>query len=302
MEKAKAAAMVLASFAGDALALGVHWIYDPQRIEREFGRVDGYRAPRPDAYHRTKQKGEFTHYGDQALVLLESLAARGTFDLADFAARWRTLFADYGGYFDKATKGTLANFAAGRGPEASASPSDDLAGAARIAPLVYALKDDAEALAAAARAQTAMTHGDPLTIDTAELFARAALRILAGDGPAGALGRVARDRFAGTPIEAWVAAGIAARGEGSVAALGRFGRSCVTPEALPGVAQLVARHPDDLAGALIENTMAGGDSAARGMAVGMLLGARLGEEAIPAPWLSDMARGGEIRRLLDRIP
>jgi len=127
MEKAEG--MVLASFAGDALALGVHWIYDPERILREFGRVNDYLAPKPDSYHPTKGKGAFTHYGDQTVVLLESLAARRGFDGADFATRWRALFADYRGYLDKATKGTLANFAAGRGPEASASPSGDLTAA-----------------------------------------------------------------------------------------------------------------------------------------------------------------------------
>jgi ADP-ribosylglycohydrolase len=48
--------------------------------------------------------------------------------------------------------------------------------------------------------------------------------------------------------------------------------------------------------------MAGGDSAARGMAIGMLLGAHLGEAAIPAPWLAEMERAEEIRRLLAELP
>ena len=181
--KEKAKAMVLASFAGDSLALGAHWIYDTERIAREFGRVESLLAPKPDSYHPTKRKGQFTHYGDQAFVLLQSLAARKTFDLADFAERWRKLFAAYTGYYDKATKGTLQNFAVGLGPEASASFSNDLAGAARIAPLVYLLRDDPETLAAAARTQTAMTHGDPLTIDAAEFFARAACGYSGGKPP-----------------------------------------------------------------------------------------------------------------------
>ena len=216
--KENAKAMVLASFAGDSLALGAHWIYDTERIAREFGRVENLLTPKPDSYHPTKRKGQFTHYGDQAFVLLQSLAARKTFDLADFATRWRKLFAAYTGYYDKATKGTLQNFAAGRGPEASASPSNDLAGAARIAPLVYLLRDDPEALAAAARAQTAMTHGDLLTIDSAEFFARAACRILGGDAPTAALTAVAGERFADTPLAGWVKDGIAAKDEESVAA------------------------------------------------------------------------------------
>ena len=63
----KVQAMVLASFIGDSLALAAHWIYDTEKIAREFGRVESFITPKPDSYHPTKRKGQFTHYGDQAL-------------------------------------------------------------------------------------------------------------------------------------------------------------------------------------------------------------------------------------------
>ena len=47
--------------------------------------------------------------------------------------------------------------------------------------------------------------------------------------------------------------------------------------------------------------MAGGDSAARGMAVGMILGAHLGHDAIPAEWLNELKAGNRITELLGRI-
>jgi len=65
--------MVMASFAADSLALGVHWIYDAAKIKQDFGRVDALRKPLPNSYHPTKEKGEFTHYGDQTFVLLEQI-------------------------------------------------------------------------------------------------------------------------------------------------------------------------------------------------------------------------------------
>ena len=37
--KEKPKAMVLASLAADALALGVHWIYSTHVIDKKFGRV-----------------------------------------------------------------------------------------------------------------------------------------------------------------------------------------------------------------------------------------------------------------------
>jgi len=85
--KDKAMAMVLASFAADSLALGAHWIYSTGKITKDFGRIEQFLNPDPDSYHATKKKGEFTHYGDQALVLLESLAARSGFDPEDFSRR-----------------------------------------------------------------------------------------------------------------------------------------------------------------------------------------------------------------------
>jgi len=52
---------------------------------------------------------------------------------------------------------------------------------------------------------------------------------------------------------------------------------------------------------LVENVMAGGDSAARGLIVGMLLGAYLGMEAIPQEWLTDMKAYPLIVDLLGKI-
>lgn len=44
--------------------------------------------------------------------------------------------------------------------------------------------------------------------------------------------------------------------------------------------------------------MAGGDSAARGLAAGMILGAALGEAAVPEAWVRSMVRGNDIMALL----
>jgi len=49
-----AKAMVLASFAADALALGVHWIYNTNVIDKKWGRVDKYIKPERPTYHPTK--------------------------------------------------------------------------------------------------------------------------------------------------------------------------------------------------------------------------------------------------------
>jgi len=294
-------AMVLASFAADALALGVHWIYDTARIKEQYGRVAEFIAPGQESYHAGKKRGEFTHYGDQALVLLESVAASRGFILEDFAQRWRALFHDYHGYYDAATKGTLRQFGKGKSPQESGSPSDDLAGASRIAPLVYCYQHDVDALIQAARAQTRMTHKDELTVDCAEFFARVAWDVLKGSSPRPAIKEVSQQHFADSPLSAWVEEGLATTGQESMAAIKHFGQTCHTPDAFPGVIHLIAKYENDLEEGLVQAVMAGGDSAARGMAVGMILGAHLGEDSIPAAWLTDMKKAPYIRELLQRL-
>ena len=293
--------MVMASFAADSLALGVHWIYDAEKIKQDFGRVDALRKPLPNSYHPTKEKGEFTHYGDQTFVLLESIAAKRGFDLSDFSTRWRDLFKTYRGYFDQATKMTLQNLAQGRAIEEAGSSSTDLSGAARIAPLVFLYHKDSETLVKAARAQTQMTHNNPLVIDSAEFFARVCRKVLDGSSPAKAMTEVGAQRFKGLPLFAWVKEGIESAGEESVSTIARFGQSCHTDEAFPGVVHLIAKYEKDLKEALVQAVMAGGDSAGRGLMVGMVLGAHLGDRGLPQEWVSEMRRGKEILRLLEQI-
>ena len=47
--------------------------------------------------------------------------------------------------------------------------------------------------------------------------------------------------------------------------------------------------------------MAGGDSAARGLLTGMILGAHLGLDAIPKDWLSDLKKHEHIVALLNTL-
>ena len=70
--------------------------------------------------------------------------------------------------------------------------------------------------------------------------------------------------------------GLTVAGRRPVGPVKGFGQMCGIAAALPGAIHLVLTYPEDLGTALSENVMAGGDSAARGMAVGMILGAALG--------------------------
>ena len=298
---AKMNAMVFASLAADSLALGAHWIYNTNVIDKKFGRVETYLKPERPTYHPTKARGEFTHYGDQTMILLESVSRCGGFDLNDFSQRWQLFFETYDGYFDGATKGTLDNIKSGKLPAEAGSDSDDLAGAARIAPLLVVYRNDPEKLVASAEAQTAFTHNNSLVVQSAAFFSTVALHILKGTSPVTAVKQAVTEKFSSAPYGEWVEMGLQSIDQNTRQSIKDFGQMCETPAAFPGVIHLIAKYENDLKQALVENVMAGGDSAGRGLIVGMTLGAYLGMEAIPQQWLTDMKAYPQIVELLAKI-
>lgn len=293
-------AMVLAAFAADALALGPHWIYDTAVIDSAFGRIEGLTAPLPNSFHKGRHRGQFTHYGDQSLVLLETVAGATGFDAAAFARRWRAMFDGYTGYRDHATKSTLEHLDAGVSWEAAGSGSTDLGGASRMAPLGMALVADPDGFAAAARQQTALTHNQPDVLDAAEFFARVTSAVAAGAAPPEAVSSIAAAHFDRAPFSDWVTRGLSSAGSDTRSVIKQFGQQCSIGAAFPSVIHLLARYPDALETALVENTMAGGDSAARGMIAGMVLGAHLGTSAIPEPWLTGMDAYTQITEMIKK--
>ena len=297
----KAQAMVMASFAADALSLGVHWIYNTNVIDKKWGPVENYIKPERPTYHPTKDLGDFTHYGDQTMVLLKSVAENSGFSLNHFAKSWQDFFKSYDGYFDGATKDTLDNLTAGKDISKVGSESDDLAGAARIAPLVYCYRNDERKLIESVRSQTAFTHNNQQVIDSAELFARVAGKVVRGATPVAAIKQVVDDGFSREPYTKWVIDGLKSADKDTRQAMLDFGQMCEIEAAFPCVIHLIARYEENLSQGLIENAMAGGDSAGRGLVAGMILGAHLGLEAIPQRWLTELRAYARIVELMDKI-
>lgn len=289
--------MVLGSFVGDAMALGPHWVYNTNVLDKKFGRVEQYLDPLA-SYHKGKHKGDFTHYGDQALLLLESVSASAGFDHTAFARAWQAFFDDYQGYRDKATQTTLENMSAGGNPLESGSPSDDLGGAARIAPILYAYSKDLDAAILAASHQTALSHNNPEVLAATDFFVRLVMGALTGETPSAIITNLVENQFKDTDLAESVALGLASQGKDTRTVIAEFGQMCSVEAATPGTIHLIVSYENNFKKALVENVMAGGDSAARGMFVGMVLGAFLGIDAIPAEWLETLNARKRIEDLL----
>lgn len=296
----KKTGMLWATFAADALSLGSHWVYNTRVIDKKFGRPDAFEAPLT-SYHKGKGPGDFTHYGDQTLLFLEVLAGMPSFDLRGWSDAWKTFFDDYEGYFDGATKTTLERMGAGEGPETCGSDSDDLAGAARIAPLIYAYGDRPEALASAISTATALTHNNAQVIEAALFIGRATTRILAGAAPLVALEEtLAADGYSENLSTAFED-GVASKDGDTRQVIADFGQMCSVEAALPGVFHLVAKFEADLTEALVQNVMAGGDSSARGMLAATLLGAHGGMDGFPGRWVVELNAKARIEAALAKV-
>ena len=173
---------------GDAYCLGTHWIYDLDELKQTFpDGVHGFEVPAADHYHAGKVPGDFTHYGDAALLLLKSVAEREQVDAPDFGQRFVLRFgaADYHGYLDHSMKETLANaavFAREHPGETfdfrQGGDDDQLATVSRLAPVVAlaALRGTGRAeLMRQVEAITRVTQNN----DRAVAYAQAAALVLA---------------------------------------------------------------------------------------------------------------------------
>ncbi len=286
-------ALVLGSLVGDALALGPHWIYDQQAIAQALGSVEHYAAPL-SSYHPGKQAGDLTHYGDQCVVLLQSLQRCGGFDVAQFAQDWRFFWEKSGtsSYRDAATRQTLEHMQQGLPLDQVASASHDIAGAARIAPLFVLDGLSTEQRVAVARAQTALTHGDEAVIEAAEFFTRLVIALQAGNEMSRAFAELAARPWQSIPASWFHAAQESSADTTStdLEALDAHGLSCHVADAFPGICHLLLRYPTSPAMGLRLNAAAGGDSAARGLLLGLVYVASVGLGTFPAEWVAQLRR------------
>ena len=277
----KQSGLLFGSYSADALSLGVHWIYDTNELAQKHGRVSEYKAPGADSYHPHKQAGDQGHVGDQSLCLLQFLVREKKWSPSGFMNDWLGMWPEYNDYIDGATKSTLANLQNQADNTQVGSDSVEIAGPARIAPLVCHLANSTEEeVVRASIEQSILTHRSPEAEESATFFAKAGYRLMHGANLVDTLNETA---------PAWaLQKANAVVSENAVDAIGKLGPACSISSALPSVLYLALKYGDDTETAFIENAMAGGDNCARGLALGMLLGAANGFSSIPERWVNEL--------------
>jgi ADP-ribosylglycohydrolase len=283
---------VRAAFSADAVVLPVHWVYDETKIASFVtgGTLDSILEPNKlNEYHESKKRGDFTHYGDQEIVLLESVKETGKFAALDWSEKWHQLYATSTGnkgYRDGATKTTIES--------GKASKSGDLSGAARFAPVLLIKDATEDTVAAAAKDQAALTHNQPQVLASADFFARLAWRLANTTGDSiettlTSLLPTVNDDETKKLIQAGIDAAKSGKSdEEAIRSLGEkktFGppdhpvtvytaKACDYSGSIPSTVYFLVKYSNTTTEeAISASAMVGGDNCARGLLIGTIFGA-----------------------------
>ncbi len=306
-------------FIGDALAMPVHWYYDRLALQRDYGLVKDYLAPKtphPDSilwrssYKPINKKGEILHEqaqywgrrgihyhqflkaGENTLNLklcarlMESLNEKGGYDADDYLNRYITYMTTPGKhrdtYVEEYHRHFFTKYAKGVPPRKCGVQEKHIGGLVGVVPIVVFYREDPEKARRAALEHLSLTHLGPKMEGATSLLAELLLQILNGLSLKEVLmEEIGKQRspFAGYPFLKW-------QDEADEWVVGRrFSTACYVEESVPSVIYLALKYHDDPEGGLIANTNLGGDNAYRGAVLGALLGAANGIEAFPERWI-----------------
>lgn len=293
---ARAEAALIGALVADAAALGLHWLYDPERIA-ELGEPLAFREPDPEDFadaagvfvHHGKRAGDGSHYAMQMRVAMRAIGdAGGGWDRTAHQDRFAETFGPGGtwtGYVDRPTRGTLANLAADR-RDPSGVEDDQLPALTSVIPLLCRPQGARTAEIDLAVAVTSLGDG---ARDWSRAFARMLAAALDGASLPDAL--EAGEENAPDLVAGALAAARTSLHPDPVKFAGEVGRACHLPMGLPVVAHILHRISDPRE-AMEANIRAGGDSCGRGLPLGALLGAT---GRLPPPlWLIRLRDGEEI--------
>jgi len=282
------------AFYADAYSLGTHWIYDTQQIADAQLDPNQFHDPM-SSYHPNKSAGDFTHYGDQMLWLLAEVAEEKEFEIERFAARWQKEMSQYQGYIDGASKHTLSMLKAGERVDSCGSSSRDFSVVGRALPLVFALNNNQ--LSDNLASHTNLTHRNTDLVESTKYFLQLIGAVNEGADIKQTIVEIT-PAYSGN-IQSWVENGLSEVGQEPEKAITTLGPACPVDGSFASAIYLVTSF-DDFQEAMEANVKGGGDSAARGLVVGAVLGARGGMSVMPEN-ISQMTKRDEIKKFMRTI-
>jgi ADP-ribosyl-[dinitrogen reductase] hydrolase len=302
----------LGALVADALAMPVHWYYDRRALQRNYGHVEHFVAPKnPHAdsilwrsaytplnergeilheqakywgqrgvhYHQFLRAGENTLNFQLAVELYEQVRSRNRYE----SAAWLDFYIEFmlapghhrDTYLEEYHREFFTNYALGKAPASCGIEDIHVGGLAPVPALVAALWPDMAAVRAAVQQHVALTHRSPEVLAAADVFVRILSRVLDGEAVRPAIERQASEWVSGREMELW------SRNADEVVVGERLSPACYIKDAFCAALYLAWKYHDDFSAGIIANTNVGGDNCHRGAVVGAILGAAHG---VPPRW------------------
>ena len=282
-------------------------------------------------YHPGKKSGGTTDYGDYNIMVLEHLSSISDiprpFDVADMIPHWmKRLENGWDSWICTMTRETYGQVTQGVPVERLGGMSNAMA-IRHVAAHAYYDSED-EVVDAAKKSM--FTHRNVHALGGGEFFARVTHRVINGETPSQAVASAAleMDAFFQDKVAQAIAKVQEATDENSALSQEKFaddlaitsmarlwdvglsepikvGKASPTEGTLPGAVYFILKYEneeDGLKKALQANTMIGGDNASRAIAIGMVLGAYKGVNAIPLAWKETLDEWDYCEKMLNTLP
>lgn len=297
---------VLGALVADAATMGLHWLYEPERIASIAKKIDpvflaadrqNFEGAKGYFAHEGKRSGEPSQYGAVLALAMDSLvASNGKPDVADYQQRFLACFGpggDWKGYIDRPTRGTLANLGNAVGdetPDVTGIDDDQMPSLSPVPAVVAASPDHAD-LEQSVASLVKVTNDNPLAVEAALMTARLINAMFRGEALDDTLH--AEAERAGEVLQPLLKDALGKSDQSAVDVAEHFGRACHVHQGMPVVFHILSKV-EAYEDGVRENIMAGGDSCGRSMAIGSVLAARYGfggERGIPLPWITRLTNG-----------
>lgn len=261
---------ILSSLVCDRYSLASHWVYDEKELKGLPIDWEELNAPQ-SLWHRGKESGDMTHYGDQTLFLIEFVKRTHLFNKEAYYDFWKEKMSEYKGYIDGSSRQAL---------EAIGASSSDLSICGRIAPLLLCSSSKEEFLQHVADF-VSITHNSPLALNASAFFAELLWLSQTDEDTTTLIDRLKHNY---PDLQKWIDEAIEKKDENSFETIREFGPACGIDGGFAGTIYLLLQDKS-FKELMIENAKAGGDSSARGMVVAMILGLSSKTE-LPKEWLT----------------
>lgn len=301
----------------DALAMPVHWYYDRAALDRDYGLLDRYTAPKnphPDSilwrsrytppnpqgdilheqathwgqpgvhYHQFLSAGENTLDFQLARLLYRQVVDAGHYDadawLASYIDFMRTLGRHCDTYVEECHRTFFTRLAQGVPPRSCGVEDVHIGGLAAVPALFAALPETAEAnLRALVATHVGLTHRHPRVLEAADTLVRLLAAVATGEPLRTAIEALGAGWLPPHRLQGWA-------GEDDREIIGaRLSPACYIDQAFPAALYLTWKYHDDFTAGITANARVGGDNCHRGAVLGSLLGLALG---VPEKWLTGL--------------